>query len=282
MSNVFFLIILALCGFFVLAAIIYLVATVIELLLFKVESWRCRRMVRVRRAQEKPRPKVTADSPRDVRLNEFVHELGEDVRDYLHGDFGMVQWVSPPPYVDDRPGNQLWHKVCVGLAAQIDMPVRWNGFDIEKGIERLKKIALPLAKKYDLLNDGQLDIRATKFNIGWRAHLHSMVFPIAMIKVEFTPERILRCKKIEACEGLASVVLKDYFSHPLEEVLKRLLRQTADSMIRFRGDKDFDKLMETPVFGRAEDGRGASKRGWPVVDAYQNSPSHVLDDLYWD
>lgn len=279
MNAAILLIVMALCGLLMLASIIYLVWGLIQALLWKMDTWRFRRKLEL----ECQRPKVAADSPRDVRLNEFVHELDEAVGYSLNGDFGMVQYVRPPPYEDDAPRGELMFSACVGLAAQIDMPVRWNGFDREDGIKRLKKVALPLAKKYDLLNGGQLDLRAMDYHIGWYARLHSMIIPIVMIKVTFSPSRILRCSKIEACKGLASVVLKDYFNQPIEDVLKSLLRQTADSLTRFRGLECFDKLMETPVFGQMEeDGHGVLKKGWPVADAYQNRPHFALDDLYWD
>lgn len=81
MNAAILLIVMALCGLLMLASIIYLVWGLIQALLWKMDTWRFRRKLEL----ERQRPKVAADSPRDVRLNEFVHELDEAVGYSLNG-----------------------------------------------------------------------------------------------------------------------------------------------------------------------------------------------------
>lgn len=219
---------------------------------------------------------VTAESSLEDRLNAFVHDLDQEISYELGGDVGVIQSVSHSPRCNPHDGRD-WPlmTVYVGLMAQLDMPVRSNGFDTERAIKKLRKLARPIAKKYNIPDWNSLDIRGTMYHIGWYAHIAPTMFPIVMVEVMFDRTQTLMCRKFEMCKGLADVVLKEHFSKPLDDVVKELIKDSAESLSAFRGQEGFDNLMKTPIFPRG------SVKGWPTHEAYDESNDTILSELYW-
>ena len=158
---------------------------------------------------------------------------------------------------------------------QLDMPVHSNGLDTKKAVKKLRKLAQPIAKKYNIPDCDRLDIRGMIYHVGWYAHITPTMFPIVMVEVMFDREKSLMCRKFEMCEGLADVVLKEHFSKPLEDVVKDLIKESAESLGTFRGQEGFDNLMKTPIFPRG------SRKGWPTHKAYNERDDLFLSKLYW-
>lgn len=219
---------------------------------------------------------VTAESSLEDRLNAFVHDLVEDVWCELDGDVGVIQSVKHSPRCNPHDGSYCpLTTVYVGLMAQLDMPLRSNGFDTEKAIKKLRKLARPIAKKYNIPDGDRLDVRGMIYDIGWYAHITPTMFPIVMVEVMFDRKETLMCRKFEMCEGLADVVLKEHFTKPLEDVVKDLINESAESLSAFREQEGFDNLMKTPIFPRG------SGKGWPTHEAFGERNNSVLSKLYW-
>ena len=101
------------------------------------------------------------------------------------------------------------------------------------------------------------------------------MFPIVMVEVMFDRAQTLMCRKFEMCKGLADVVLKEHFSKTLDDVVKELIKDSAESLSAFRGREGFDNLMKTPIFPRG------SVKGWPTHEAYDERKDSILSELYW-
>ena len=231
---------------------------------------------RIMRKLKKHSAGVTAESSLGDRLNAFVHDLCDEVRCELDGDVGVVQDLRPSPCCGADGGNGLsLTSVYVGLMVQLDMPVHSNGLDTKKAVKKLRKLAQPIAKKYNIPDCDRLDIRGMIYHVGWYAHITPTMFPIVMVEVMFDREKSLMCRKFEMCEGLADVVLKEHFSKPLEDVVKDLIKESAESLGTFRGQEGFDNLMKTPIFPRG------SRKGWPTHKAYNERDDLFLSKLYW-